>query len=741
MQDPVNTGSNEAVILLDHTRSRNDINYAAMTADGAVFLQRARGRRNMMTNTVTYSTTTANVDYIARDTLPAFLQMTGLGDNIYLIWEDGILFRFDTRSFDNISLGEVVALTPDADTEVTSIGYMIGKTTLMVGDSKGGVTGWFRVRPHGVTDRSLSVRMREVTAIDDQIITGDARDIRVSEIQTADRLALVPARQLEPPESQSPVVSLTPSERKRMFVSGHADGRIRLHNTTVENLQFEVRMQDNRPASFVLLNPRDTGLLGVSDDGGFGLWEIDVPHSEATLAGYFTKIWYEGSDEPAHTWQSTGGTDDFESKFGLMPLIFGTIKATLYSMIFAVPIAILAAIYTSEFLHPKSKARIKPAIEMMASLPSVVLGFLAGLVLAQYIESRVPTTLLSFITVPYGLILCASLWQLLNRTQQMRLKSIRFLLMFLAIPMGIWVASVMGPPVERALFSVKILNEETATAIASEVPEYQLEYSRDGFLVVRDIRTWLGANRQNHANPEFESHPFGGWLILLTPLCFLGVIYATIRFVNPWLLDRAGQTSIMNFALFDLLKFILAGVAAVGLAMFLAWIFSYFGDARGGVIDHYGQRNALVVGFMMGFAVIPIIYTISDDAMSAVPDHLRSASLGAGATRWQTAVRIIIPTSMSGIFSAVMIGFGRAVGETMIVLMAAGNTPIMEWNIFSGFRTLSANIAVEMMEAVEDSTNYRTLFLAAVILFSMTFVINTFAEKVRQNYRKKAYQL
>jgi len=124
-----------------------------------------------------------------------------------------------------------------------------------------------------------------------------------------------------------------------------------------------------------------------------------------------------------------------------------------------------------------------------------------------------------------------------------------------------------------------------------------------------------------------------------------------------------------------------------------------------------------------------------------VPEHLRSASLGAGATRWQTAVRIIVPTAMSGLFSAVMIGFGRAVGETMIVLMAAGNTPIMEWNIFSGFRTLSANIAVEMMEAVEGSTNYRTLFLAAVILFAMTFAINTIAETVRQRYRRRAFEL
>jgi phosphate transport system permease protein len=164
-------------------------------------------------------------------------------------------------------------------------------------------------------------------------------------------------------------------------------------------------------------------------------------------------------------------------------------------------------------------------------------------------------------------------------------------------------------------------------------------------------------------------------------------------------------------------------------------------DPRGGLVDTYAQRNTLVVGFAMGFAVIPIIYTLAEDALSAVPEHLRAASLGAGATPWQTAMRIIVPTAMSGLFSAAMVGLGRAVGETMIVLMAAGNTPVMDWNIFNGFRTLSANIAVELPEAVRNSTHYRMLFLAALSLFAITFVVNTLAELVRLRFRKRAYQL
>jgi phosphate transport system permease protein len=153
------------------------------------------------------------------------------------------------------------------------------------------------------------------------------------------------------------------------------------------------------------------------------------------------------------------------------------------------------------------------------------------------------------------------------------------------------------------------------------------------------------------------------------------------------------------------------------------------------------QRNALIVGFVMGFAVVPIIYTLAEDALASVPAHLRLASLGAGATPWQTAIRIVVPTAASGLFSAVMVGFGRAVGETMIVLMATGNTPVLSWNVFDGFRTLSANIAVELPEAVRDSTHYRTLFLAALCLFGFTFVFNTLAEVVRQRFRRRAYQL
>jgi len=120
-----------------------------------------------------------------------------------------------------------------------------------------------------------------------------------------------------------------------------------------------------------------------------------------------------------------------------------------------------------------------------------------------------------------------------------------------------------------------------------------------------------------------------------------------------------------------------------------------------------------------------------------VPKSLSDGSLALGATPWQTLVKVVIPTASAGIFSALMIGLGRAVGETMIVLMATGNTPIMDWNLFEGMRTLAANIAVEMPESEVGSSHYRILFLAALVLFLFTFAVNTVAEIVRQRLRER----
>ncbi|AKX51408.1 ABC transporter permease subunit [Thiopseudomonas alkaliphila] len=185
---------------------------------------------------------------------------------------------------------------------------------------------------------------------------------------------------------------------------------------------------------------------------------------------------------------------------------------------------------------------------------------------------------------------------------------------------------------------------------------------------------------------------------------------------------------------------IAVGLLSLGISGHLEnWFFG--GDMRLWLSNDLGipfdQRNALVVGLAMGFAVIPNIYSIAEDAVFSVPRSLTFGSLALGATPWQTLTRVVILTASPGIFSALMIGMGRAVGETMIVLMATGNTPIMEVNIFEGLRTLAANVAVEMPESEVGSSHYRVLFLAAMVLLMFTFVMNTVAELIRSRLRSK----
>jgi phosphate transport system permease protein len=382
--------------------------------------------------------------------------------------------------------------------------------------------------------------------------------------------------------------------------------------------------------------------------------------------------------------------------------VFGTLKGAFYSLMLAVPLALLSAIYTSEFLHRSTRAVIKPTIEMMASLPSVVLGFLAALVLAPIVEDLLPAVLSCFITLPAAFLLGAYLWQLLPQKASLVLERWRFLFFFIVLPLGLLSAALLGPFMERVLFQ-------------------------------GSIRSWLSGQIKTR---------FPGWFLLMLPVSALAVVLLMGQVVNPALRGWAKNWSRFRTGLAALVKFLLACGLTVGMAAGLAGLLSWAGfDARGSVVGTYVQRNALVVGFMIGFAIIPIIYTIAEDALSLVPEHLRSASLGCGATPWQTAIRIIVPTAMSGLFSAVMVGLGRAVGETMVMLMAAGNTAFLEMNIFNGFRTLSANIATEMPDAVPGTTHYRTLFLAALVLFIMTFVLNTIAEMVRLRFRKRAFQL
>jgi phosphate transport system permease protein len=140
------------------------------------------------------------------------------------------------------------------------------------------------------------------------------------------------------------------------------------------------------------------------------------------------------------------------------------------------------------------------------------------------------------------------------------------------------------------------------------------------------------------------------------------------------------------------------------------------------------RLNAFVGGIALSLAVIPIIYTVTDDALNAVPKYLSEASLALGATKWQTAIFVVLPAATPGVFAAILLGVGRAFGETMIVLMATGNAALMSVSLFEPIRTMSATIGAEMAEVVFGDTHYNVLFLIGSILFVFTFILNAVAE-------------
>jgi phosphate transport system permease protein len=166
---------------------------------------------------------------------------------------------------------------------------------------------------------------------------------------------------------------------------------------------------------------------------------------------------------------------------------------------------------------------------------------------------------------------------------------------------------------------------------------------------------------------------------------------------------------------------ILAGIPSVVVGFFcLMVIASWLQGAFGWTY----RLNALTAGIGLSLAVIPIVYTVSEDAFSSVPQAFREGSVAMGASSWQTASRVVLPAAMPGVLAACILGFGRAIGETMIVLMASGNAPVISWSPVDSIRTFSATVAAELGELVQGSPHYHVLFFIGAFLFILTFVIN-----------------
>ncbi len=497
---------------------------------------------------------------------------------LYVANEQGGLFQYDLTDLQQISQVQQVRMVKPGE-RMTALTFLSGDISLLAGSSSGRLDQWFSVNHNG-------------------------------------RPALTLIRSFKGQQNAIDVV--TAEFARKGVLAADVSGRVGLYHTTAQRTLL-VDQVSQQPITELAVAPRADAFLAQDRSGIIHFWRIENEHPEISWTSLWGKVWYESYPEPAYIWQSSAADNDFEPKFSLTPLGFGTLKAAFYAMLVALPIAILGAIYTAYFMAPGLRRLVKPTIEIMEALPTVILGFLAGLWLAPALEGYLPGFFAALLIIPLGTVLFAWLWSLLPK----------------------W------------------------------------------------LRQWL---------PD-------GWLPLLLIPVLLFLTWFSLMLSQPieqWLFGG------------DM----------------VSWLSNDLGVS-------FDQRNSIVVGLAMGFAVIPTIFSITEDAVFSVPKHLTQGSLALGATLWQTMTRVVILTASPGIFSAVMIGFGRAVGETMIVLMATGNTPVMDFSLFQGMRTLAANVAVEVPEAEVASSHFRVLFLAGLVLFLFTFIFNTAAEIVRHRLRKK----
>jgi len=166
---------------------------------------------------------------------------------------------------------------------------------------------------------------------------------------------------------------------------------------------------------------------------------------------------------------------------------------------------------------------------------------------------------------------------------------------------------------------------------------------------------------------------------------------------------------------------LLSGVPSVVLGFFALIVMATFLQ---GTFGYESRLNAFVAGIALGLAVIPVVFSIAEDALTSVPRSYTQAALALGASKWQAAWQVVLPAAAPGVFAAVVLGFGRAIGETMIVLMASGNATIVSWSLFDSTRSITATIAAELAEAVFGGHHYRMLFLIGAMLFVVTFLTN-----------------
>jgi phosphate transport system permease protein len=343
------------------------------------------------------------------------------------------------------------------------------------------------------------------------------------------------------------------------------------------------------------------------------LYDLQNAPGVTTWKSLFSKVHYSGYSEAHYIWQTSQSAEYAQRKFSLVPLIIGSLKASFLALFVAIPLALGAAIYTAYFASSSLRSWVKPSIEMIEAIPSVIIGFIAAVWLAPFAER--------------------SLFALLG--------------MLICLP-----------------------------------------------VVVLGVAALHGLLKQS--NFYHVWHKF----YLLAASCI-------------FLLFLGGIFQIMVLA-----QVVIASSEHTLVGAFLSNVII--------------SKTTVVVALALGIAVAPTIYSLVDDALFEVPEGVKHASFALGATELQTLSKVVLVVALPSIISAIMLGLGRAFGETMIVLMVTGNTPIADWDLLSGLRSLTSNLAIEMQEASVGSAHYHILFLTAVILFAFTFAINTIAALLKR---------
>ncbi len=665
---------------------------------------------------------------------PDHLKLIADGTQILTIMNDGSCDRYNAAipRTQPIKIIQSMQLLP-ADRSLTTLTMLLGSRTLLVGDNAGTIYAWFI-----------------------------ARDPQAG---TTDALNLVMGHKLQ--STKNAISAIASSWRDRSIAIGSTSQSVVVRNVTSHKHVASIQSDVNDPILAIAMAPKNDGIVWIDNQARYSNASFEPGYPEITTKTLFGKVHFEGEPQGGYVYQSSAADDTAEIKLSLVPLIFGTIKATVFAMAFAIPLGVLAAIYSSEFLSPSVRRITKPVIEVMASVPSVVLGFFAAMIVAPFARDALPAILAALALIPLCAVLASHIYCKLLPTRITRSQRSKF--QILSIALTLLIALVLSVPVGSAVQGWLFAPSQADLLLLAGSYEPVSEQDRPAWIGTRDalslndqrrlraaglafrdgqvvrpvkpdsdeqMQTLMLSLKSRHLDqPDIRSwldgnisNPWPGWFLALIAPAFAIVILAQYRLLPRSLIQKSqGFTGLI-------ITFILSlTLAALGAYLLTSLSF----DTRDSIFGTFSQRNSLVVGLIMGITIIPIIFTISEDSMLSVPNSLRSASLGAGATPWQTALRVVLPVAASGIFSACMIGLGRAVGETMIVLMATGNTPIMQWNAFSGMRTLAANIAVELPEAPVGTTHYRVLFLCGVVLFIMTFVINSTAEIVRQHFRRK----